>query len=72
MADWWKYERDMSECVRRRDIFLKIEALGGYSPLAPIVGNRRYGRDAMIGIYHEIGRVQPTEIAATTVDAIVG
>ncbi len=61
----------MSECARRRDIFLKIESLGGYSPLAPIAGSRHYGRDAMYGMGHEIGRVQPTEIAATTVDALV-
>src|SRR3954465_1858704 len=61
----------MSECLRRGDVFLKIEPLGGYSPLAPIVGSRRYGRDAMFGMGHEVGRVQPTEIAATTVDALV-
>ena len=61
----------MSECLRRRDIFLRIEPLGGYSPLAPIAGSRRYGRDAMYGMGHEVGRVQPTEIAATTVDALV-
>ena len=61
----------MSGCLRRRDVFLKIERLGGYSPLAPVAGSRRYGRDAMYGMGHEIGRVQPTEIAATTVDALV-
>ena len=61
----------MSECLRRRDIFLRIESLGGYSPLAPIAGSRRYGRDAMYGMGHEVGRVRPTEIAATTLDALV-
>lgn len=61
----------MSECLRRRDVFLKIEPLGGYSPLAPVAGSRWYGRDAMYGMGHETGRVQPTEIAATTVDALV-
>ncbi|WP_161988701.1 galactose oxidase-like domain-containing protein [Pedococcus bigeumensis] len=61
----------MSEGLRRRDIFLKIEPLGGYSPLAPVAGSRRYGRDAMYGMGHETGRVQPTEIAATTVNALV-
>jgi hypothetical protein len=33
--------------LRRRDIFLKIEPLLSYSPLAPIVCSRRYGRDCM-------------------------
>ncbi len=61
----------MSGCLRRRDVFLKIERLGGYSPLAPVAGSRRYGRDAMYGMGHEVGRIQPTEIAATTVDALV-
>lgn len=61
----------MVACLRRRDIFLRIEPLDGYSPLAPIVGSRRYGRDAMYGIGHEVGRVSPEEIAATTVDALV-
>ena len=46
----------------RRDIFLKIEPLAGYSPLAPIACSRRWGRDAMFGIGHELGRVQPSEI----------
>ncbi|WP_328473230.1 DUF1929 domain-containing protein [Actinoplanes sp. NBC_00393] len=57
--------------LRRRDVFLRIEPLAAYSPLAPIAGSRRYGRDAMRGHGHEIGRVRPEEIAAATVDALV-
>src|SRR5262245_21496846 len=64
-------EHARSGRLRRRDIFLRIEPLVGYSPLAPIVGSRRYGRDAMRGVGHEVGRVQPEEIAAATVDALV-
>jgi plastocyanin len=61
----------MCASVRRRDVFLRIERLGPYGPLAPIAGSRRYGRDGMFGPGHEIGRVQPSEIAATTVDALI-
>lgn len=61
----------MSGRLRRRDVFLRIEPLVGYSPLAPVVGSRRYGRDAMRGTGHEVGRVRPDEIAEATVDALV-
>jgi plastocyanin len=56
---------------RRRDIFLKIEPLLSYSPLAPIVCSRRYGRDCMYNAGHEYGRVQADEILASTLDALV-
>ena len=49
---------------RRRDIFLKIEPLLSYSPLAPVVCSRRYGRDCMYNVGHEYGRVQADEILA--------
>jgi plastocyanin len=52
-------------------VFLKIEPLAGYSPLAPVVGSRSYGRDGMFNAGHEIGRVQPVEIAAASLDALV-
>jgi FtsP/CotA-like multicopper oxidase with cupredoxin domain len=55
----------------RRDVFLKIEPLADYSPLAPIACSRRFGRDAMLRPGHELGRVQPSEIVATTLDALV-
>lgn len=56
---------------RRRDIFLKIEPLLSYSPLAPIVCARRYGRDCMYNVGHEYGRVQAEEILASTLDGFV-
>src|SRR5437016_1908959 len=56
---------------RRRDIFLKIEPLPSYSPLAPVVCARRYGRDCMYNVGHEYGRIQADEILASTLDALV-
>jgi FtsP/CotA-like multicopper oxidase with cupredoxin domain len=56
---------------KRRDIFLKIETLNGYSPLAPIICARYYGRDCMFGEGHESGRVTPLEIFGTSLDALV-
>jgi FtsP/CotA-like multicopper oxidase with cupredoxin domain len=55
----------------RRDIFLRIEPLDRYSPLAPIECARRYGRDCMFNEGHELGRVSPQEIAVATVNALV-
>jgi plastocyanin len=57
--------------LRRRDIFLKIEPLPSYSPLAPVSCARRYGRDCMYNVGHEYGRVQADEILASTLDALV-
>ena len=57
--------------LRRRDIFLKIEPLPSYSPLAPMVCARRWGRDCMFNIGHEYGRVGADEILASTLDALV-
>src|SRR5437899_2173954 len=56
---------------RRRDIYLKIEPLASYSPLAPILCSRRYGRDCMYNVGHEFGRVMPDEILNSTLDALV-
>ena len=56
---------------RRRDVFLKIEPLPSYSPLAPIVCSRRYGRDCMYNAGHEYGRVQAEEILASMLDGLV-
>jgi FtsP/CotA-like multicopper oxidase with cupredoxin domain len=57
---------------RRRDLFLKIEPLADpYSPLAPIPCARKYGRDCMYGMGHELGRVTRDEIFATTLDPLV-
>src|SRR3954462_13564350 len=55
----------------RRDIFLRIEPLARYSPLAPIVCSRQYGRDCMFNTGHELGRLTPAEISAATVDALI-
>lgn len=57
--------------LKRRDIFLKIEPLSGYSPLAPIICARHYGRDCMFGEGHEYGRLTPAEIFGATLDALV-
>jgi FtsP/CotA-like multicopper oxidase with cupredoxin domain len=57
--------------LKRRDVFLKIEPLDRYSPLAPLPCARHYGRDCMFGSGHELGRVSPQEIATAAVDALV-
>src|SRR6516162_5152087 len=57
--------------LRRRDIFLRIEPLNNYSPLAPLTCARRYGRDCMFNEGHELGRVTPGEINAAILDALV-
>ena len=49
----------MKTCTRR-DIFLQIEPLNDYSPLAPLLCARRYGRDCMFNEGHELGRI-PSE-----------
>jgi FtsP/CotA-like multicopper oxidase with cupredoxin domain len=54
-----------------RDIFLRIESVEQYSPLAPMSCSRRYGRDCMRNPGHELGRVTAQEIFATTIDALV-
>src|ERR1700712_5433131 len=61
----------MGTCWTRRDVYLKIERLDAYSPLAPIACSRRWGRDGMFLPGHELGRVQPSEIVGTTLDALV-
>src|SRR5881296_598321 len=57
--------------LQRRDVFLKIEPIQRYSPLAPLTCARHYGRDCMYNDGHELGRVTPQEIAATTLNALV-
>src|SRR6266496_1194772 len=56
---------------RRRDVFLQIEPLAAYTPLAPVICSRTYGRDCMYTMGHEAGRIAPEEIFAATVDALV-
>jgi FtsP/CotA-like multicopper oxidase with cupredoxin domain len=55
----------------RRDIFLKIEQIDNYSPLAPIICARRYGRDCMYSSGHEYGRIPPHEIFSASLNALV-
>jgi FtsP/CotA-like multicopper oxidase with cupredoxin domain len=57
--------------LKPRHVFLKIEPLPQYSPLAPIACSRHYGRDCMFNHGHELGRVTPAEIAAASLDALV-
>lgn len=54
-----------------RHIFLKIEALASYSPVAPVPCGRRYGRDCMFNQGHTLGRVDPRGITEATLDALV-
>ena len=56
---------------RRRDIFLKIEPLPSYSPLAPVACARHFGRDCMFNAGHESGRIPAQEILASTADGVV-
>ncbi len=56
---------------QRRDIFLKIEPLLNYSPLAPVLCGRRYGRDCMFNSGHELGRLTPQEIVEATLDGLI-
>jgi hypothetical protein len=60
----------MLACTRR-DIFLRIEAVPDYSPLAPLLCARRYGRDCQFNEGHELGRISADEILASRVDALV-
>src|SRR5262249_10529184 len=57
--------------MAHRDIYLKIERVPGYSPLAPIRCARHYGRDCMRNPGHEIGRVTAQGIFSTSFDAVV-
>src|SRR5947208_5665663 len=54
-----------------RDIYLRIETVVHYSPLAPVLYSRKYGQDWMRNHGHEIGRVTDGEIFSTTFDAVV-
>ena len=60
----------MKGCTRR-DVFLQIEPLPDYSPLAPLLCARRYGRDCQRNMGHELGRIPSDEILAARVDALV-
>src|SRR5687767_7392279 len=56
----------------RRDVYLKIERLPGYSPVAPAEEEHaRYGRDCSRMHGHEDGMVPGTEIDQRRLDALV-
>src|SRR5688572_2237469 len=55
----------------RRDIFLKIEYIPDYSPLAPVICSRQFGRDCMYSHGHETGRIPANEIFDARLDALV-
>jgi FtsP/CotA-like multicopper oxidase with cupredoxin domain len=57
--------------MSRRDIFLKIELIKDYSPLAPVLCARHYGRDCMFNDGHELGRIPAAEILGASLDALV-
>src|SRR6266516_378314 len=57
--------------MAHKDIYLKIETVARYSPLAPVLCSRMYGRVWMRNPGHEIGRVTASEIFSTTFDAVV-
>jgi FtsP/CotA-like multicopper oxidase with cupredoxin domain len=55
-----------------RDIYLRIEKLPGYSPVAPENGEHgKYGRDCMRMHGHEDGRIPQAEIERRRVGAVV-
>jgi FtsP/CotA-like multicopper oxidase with cupredoxin domain len=54
-----------------RHVFLRIEPLASYTPLAPVPCGRRYGRDCMFNQGHELGRLDPREITEATLDALI-
>ena len=60
----------MTSCARR-DIFLQIEPLQGYSPLAPLLCARQYGRDCQRNMGHELGRIPAEEILQARIDGLV-
>ncbi len=58
--------------MRRRDVYLKIERLPGYSPVAPEPEEHMlYERDCMRGEGHEDGRIPPAETEQRRLDAVV-
>ena len=57
-----------------RDIYLKIQSIHGYCPVAPdthVSPPIQYGRDCMRNLNHENGTIPPDEIAARRLTALV-
>ena len=58
--------------LKRRDIYLKIEKLPGYSPVAPDDAEHdKYRLDCMRGEGHEGGRIPDSEVEMRRIDALV-
>jgi hypothetical protein len=58
--------------MRRRDVYLKIEKLPGYSPVTPEPEEHMlYERDCMRGDGREDGRIPPAETEQRRLDALV-
>jgi hypothetical protein len=53
----------------RRDVFLLLEPVADYSPVAPVLCARRYGRDCQFNEGHELGRIPAEELLQTRVGA---
>ena len=57
---------------RCRDVYLKIERMPGYSPLASDDAERNlFRRDCMFNHGHEDGKIPDSEVALSRLDAIV-
>src|SRR5262249_49264377 len=62
-------EASMPSC---RDVYLKIERIPGYSPLASDDAERNlFRRDCMFNHGHEDGKIPDAEVALSRLDAIV-
>jgi hypothetical protein len=60
------------DVVQRRDVYLKIERLLAYSPVAPDdAEHHRYRVDCMHGMDHEDGTIPVAEIERRRLDAVV-
>ena len=58
--------------MRCRDVYLRIERLPAYSPVAPEGGEHgKYGRDCMRNHGHEDGLIPQAEVERRRVDAVV-
>lgn len=58
--------------MQRRDIYLKIEKLPGYSPVMPVEAeHHHYGRDCMRGHGHEDTQIPQSEVDQRRLDALV-
>ena len=60
--------------MAKRDVYLKIERLDGYSPVKPmekVLPPQQYGRDCMRNMGHMMGIIPDAEIEARRLNALV-